>query len=98
MSITGGRKDWSRGDNVFMLSGVGQGGLSGVSIQFVPPTLLCPKPSGPNQGIEATLQERLALYQSAVESARQAGDNAKMRRYDRGLKVSRTRAECWDPT
>ncbi|XP_028642125.1 coiled-coil and C2 domain-containing protein 1A isoform X1 [Grammomys surdaster] len=46
-----------------------------------------PKPSGPNPGIEATLQERLALYQSAVESARQAGDSAKMRRYDRGLKT-----------
>ncbi|KAB0397920.1 hypothetical protein E2I00_014542, partial [Balaenoptera physalus] len=31
-------------------------------------------------------QERLALYQTAIESARQAGDGAKMRRYDRGLK------------
>lgn len=50
-----------------------------------------PKPSSPNPGIEATLQERLILYQSAVESARQAGDSAKMRRYDRGLKVSRKR-------
>lgn len=40
------------------------------------------------------LQERLALYQSAVENARQAGDSAKMRRYDRGLKVSRPRAGC----
>lgn len=46
-----------------------------------------PKPSSPNPGIEATLQERLILYQSAVESARQAGDSAKMRRYDRGLKT-----------
>lgn len=46
-----------------------------------------PKPSSPNPGIEATLQERLTLYQSAVESARQAGDSAKMRRYDRGLKT-----------
>ncbi|XP_031196417.1 coiled-coil and C2 domain-containing protein 1A isoform X2 [Mastomys coucha] len=45
------------------------------------------KPSGPNPGIEATLKERLALYQSALESARQAGDSAKMRRYDRGLKT-----------
>lgn len=43
------------------------------------------------------LQERLALYQSALESARQAGDNAKVRRYDRGLKVSRKRAGCWGP-
>ncbi|EDL10935.1 mCG5898, isoform CRA_b [Mus musculus] len=46
-----------------------------------------PKPSGPNPGVEATLQERLTLYQSALESARQAGDSAKMRRYDRGLKT-----------
>lgn len=46
-----------------------------------------PKPSSHNPGIEATLQERLILYQSAVESARQAGDSAKMRRYDRGLKT-----------
>lgn len=46
-----------------------------------------PKPSSPNPGIEATLQERLTLYRSAVESARQAGDSAKMRRYDRGLKT-----------
>lgn len=46
-----------------------------------------PKPSSSNPGIEATLQERLILYQSAVESARQAGDSAKMRRYDRGLKT-----------
>lgn len=34
------------------------------------------------------MQERLALYQTAIESARQAGDSAKVRRYDRGLKVS----------
>lgn len=33
------------------------------------------------------MQERLALYQTAIESARQAGDSAKMRRYERGLKV-----------
>ncbi|KAM6218789.1 coiled-coil and C2 domain-containing protein 1A isoform 2-T2 [Rhynchocyon petersi] len=46
-----------------------------------------PKPTAPSQGVEATLQERLALYQTATESARQAGDSAKMRRYDRGLKM-----------
>lgn len=45
------------------------------------------KPVGPNPGVEATLQERLVLYQAAMESARQAGDGAKMRRYDRGLKT-----------
>ncbi|XP_023575972.1 coiled-coil and C2 domain-containing protein 1A isoform X4 [Octodon degus] len=46
-----------------------------------------PKPSAPCPGLEATLQDRLTLYQLAVESARQAGDSAKMRRYDRGLKT-----------
>ncbi|OWK12039.1 CC2D1A [Cervus elaphus hippelaphus] len=47
---------------------------------------LLPKATTPSPGLEATLQERLALYQTAIESARQAGDSAKMRRYDRGLK------------
>ncbi|CAO2611177.1 Coiled-coil and C2 domain-containing protein 1A [Lemmus lemmus] len=46
-----------------------------------------PKPSGSSPGVDTILQERLALYQSAVESARQAGDTAKMRRCDRGLKT-----------
>ncbi|XP_064136857.1 coiled-coil and C2 domain-containing protein 1A isoform X3 [Loxodonta africana] len=46
-----------------------------------------PQPTAPSPGMEATLQERLALYQTAIESARQAGDGAKMRRYDRGLKT-----------
>ncbi|KAM5238398.1 coiled-coil and C2 domain-containing protein 1A [Ctenodactylus gundi] len=45
------------------------------------------KPSAPNPRVEAILQERLALYQAAIDSARQAGDSAKMRRYDRGLKT-----------
>ncbi|XP_075404169.1 coiled-coil and C2 domain-containing protein 1A isoform X2 [Tenrec ecaudatus] len=41
----------------------------------------------PSAGLEATLQERLALYQAALDSARQAGDGAKVRRYDRGRKT-----------
>lgn len=45
------------------------------------------KATAPSPGVEATLQERLALYQTAIESARQTGDSAKMRRYDRGLKT-----------
>ncbi|XP_011949502.1 PREDICTED: coiled-coil and C2 domain-containing protein 1A isoform X10 [Cercocebus atys] len=52
-----------------------------------PPPVAQPKPEAPHPGLEATLQERLALYQTAIESARQAGDSAKMRRYDRGLKT-----------
>ncbi|XP_066128122.1 coiled-coil and C2 domain-containing protein 1A isoform X5 [Saccopteryx bilineata] len=45
------------------------------------------KAPAPSPGVEATLQERLAIYQKAIESARQAGDSAKVRRYDRGLKT-----------
>ncbi|XP_028355183.1 coiled-coil and C2 domain-containing protein 1A isoform X3 [Physeter macrocephalus] len=52
-----------------------------------PPVAQQPKATTPSPGLEATLQERLALYQTATESARQAGDGAKMRRYDRGLKT-----------
>ncbi|XP_028355189.1 coiled-coil and C2 domain-containing protein 1A isoform X2 [Physeter macrocephalus] len=51
------------------------------------PPVAQPKATTPSPGLEATLQERLALYQTATESARQAGDGAKMRRYDRGLKT-----------
>ncbi|XP_058381518.1 coiled-coil and C2 domain-containing protein 1A isoform X1 [Diceros bicornis minor] len=52
-----------------------------------PPPVAQPRATAPGPGVEATLQERLALYQRAIESARQAGDGAKMRRYDRGLKT-----------
>lgn len=51
------------------------------------PPVAQPKATTPSPGLEATLQERLALYQTVIESARQAGDSAKMRRYDRGLKT-----------
>uniref|UniRef100_A0A452QS26 Coiled-coil and C2 domain containing 1A n=1 Tax=Ursus americanus TaxID=9643 RepID=A0A452QS26_URSAM len=59
----------------------------GVTTQAMPRSLLQLKATAPSPGVEATLQERLALYQTAIESARQAGDGAKMRRYDRGLKT-----------
>ncbi|KAG8521293.1 Coiled-coil and C2 domain-containing protein 1A [Galemys pyrenaicus] len=49
---------------------------------------LLPRATATSPGVEATLQERLVLYQTAIESARQAGDGAKIRRYDRGLKPS----------
>ncbi|XP_020011567.2 coiled-coil and C2 domain-containing protein 1A isoform X1 [Castor canadensis] len=52
-----------------------------------PPPVAQPKLAAPPTEVEGTLQERLALYQLAIESARQAGDSAKMRRYDRGLKT-----------
>lgn len=51
------------------------------------PPVAQPKATAPSPGLEATLQERLALYQTAIESARQAGDSAKVRRYERGIKT-----------
>lgn len=51
------------------------------------PPVAQPKATAPSPGLEATLQERLGLYQTAIESARQAGDSAKVRRYERGLKT-----------
>lgn len=71
----------------------------GVTTQTMPRSLLQPKATAPSPGVEATLQERLALYQTAIESARRAGDGAKLRRYDRGLKVSRhVTGGCWRPS
>lgn len=86
-ALLGGR-GWPRGR--VSVPGRVEGKLRRVTTQTVPahPPPLQPKPSAPHLGLEATLQERLALYQSAIESARQAGDSAKTRRYDRGLKVS----------
>ncbi|XP_040846652.1 coiled-coil and C2 domain-containing protein 1A isoform X2 [Ochotona curzoniae] len=52
-----------------------------------PPSAAQPKPAALSPGVGTTLHERLRLYQAALESARQAGDSAKMRRYDRGLKT-----------
>ncbi|XP_014448132.2 coiled-coil and C2 domain-containing protein 1A isoform X4 [Tupaia chinensis] len=55
-----------------------------------PAPMAQPKPTAANPGVEAVLQERLPLSQAAVETARQAGDGAKLRRYDRGLKTLET--------
>lgn len=49
-----------------------------------PPT---PQPQVLSPGLEETLVERVAMYQAAVASARQAGDCAKARRCERGLKT-----------
>ncbi|KAM9214370.1 coiled-coil and C2 domain-containing protein 1A [Leptosomus discolor] len=37
--------------------------------------------------IESTLAERAAMYRTALANARQAGDGARLRRYERGLKT-----------
>ncbi|XP_054035351.1 coiled-coil and C2 domain-containing protein 1A-like, partial [Dryobates pubescens] len=44
------------------------------------------KVPGQQGGMEALLAERAALYQAALCSARQAGDGARLRRLERGLK------------
>ncbi|XP_047662555.1 coiled-coil and C2 domain-containing protein 1B isoform X1 [Tachysurus fulvidraco] len=38
-------------------------------------------------GVEHTLQERIVMYNSAINNAKAAGESAKARRYDRGLKT-----------
>ncbi|KAK4805959.1 hypothetical protein QYF61_022182 [Mycteria americana] len=47
-----------------------------------------PEPSG----VESTLAERAGMYRTAIANARQAGDGSRVRRYERGLKVSRNHA------
>lgn len=37
--------------------------------------------------VEHTLQERIVMYNTAIANAKAAGESAKARRYDRGLKV-----------
>lgn len=37
--------------------------------------------------VEHTLQERIVMYNAAITNAKAAGESAKARRYDRGLKV-----------
>lgn len=53
-----------------------------------------PEPSD----IESTLVERADMYQTAIANAKQAGDSSRVRRYERGLKVSRNHGHegSWD--
>lgn len=37
--------------------------------------------------VEHMLQERIVMYNAAISNAKAAGESAKARRYDRGLKV-----------
>lgn len=48
-------------------------------------------PPEPND-VESTLVERASMYRTAIANARQAGDSSRLRRYERGLKVSRNGA------
>lgn len=42
-------------------------------------------------GLESRLMERIDMYKTAIANAKAAGEASKVRRYDRGLKVSLTR-------
>ncbi|XP_053907758.1 coiled-coil and C2 domain-containing protein 1A isoform X2 [Cuculus canorus] len=46
-----------------------------------------PEPPSEPSDVEATLVERVAMYQAAVGNAREAGDGSRLRRYERGLKT-----------
>lgn len=46
-----------------------------------------PAPSGAT-GQESLLLERLEMYKTAISNAKDAGETSKVRRYDRGLKVT----------
>lgn len=39
-------------------------------------------------GLQHTLEERISMYKIALENCRGAGEPSKVRRYERGLKVS----------
>ncbi|XP_027706587.1 coiled-coil and C2 domain-containing protein 1A isoform X1 [Vombatus ursinus] len=51
------------------------------------PSLPQPKVSPSSAGMETTLAERLAMYQTAITNAKQTGDSSKVRRYERGVKT-----------
>ncbi|KAM9098463.1 coiled-coil and C2 domain-containing protein 1A isoform X3 [Sarcophilus harrisii] len=51
------------------------------------PSLPQLKVSPSSAGMETTLAERLAMYQTAITNAKQVGDSSKVRRYERGVKT-----------
>lgn len=40
-----------------------------------------------SSGLQKTVEDRIAIYKAAILNAKEAGENAKVRRYERGLKV-----------
>ncbi|CAL8279090.1 unnamed protein product [Lota lota] len=48
------------------------------------------KPSSAPGSLQHTLEERRAMYKTALENAKAAGESSKVRRYDRGLKALET--------
>ena len=47
------------------------------------------EPSSAPGSLQRTLEERRAMYKTALENAKAAGESSRVRRYDRGLKVGR---------
>ncbi|KAM8838486.1 coiled-coil and C2 domain-containing protein 1B [Synchiropus picturatus] len=45
-----------------------------------------PPPKAASSGLQQTLEERISLYKTAIQNAKEAGASSKVRRYDRGLK------------
>lgn len=45
-------------------------------------------PAAPG-GLQHTLEERISMYKIALQNSKTAGEASKVRRYERGLKVSR---------
>lgn len=50
--------------------------------------------AGGPRGLQALLEERIHNYREAAASAKEAGEAAKARRCDRGLKVSQAMCEA----
>uniref|UniRef100_A0A668A1B8 Coiled-coil and C2 domain containing 1B n=1 Tax=Myripristis murdjan TaxID=586833 RepID=A0A668A1B8_9TELE len=44
----------------------------------------------PSGSLQHTLEERIAMYKTAIQNAKSAGESSKVRRYDRGLKTLET--------
>uniref|UniRef100_H3DBJ8 Coiled-coil and C2 domain-containing protein 1B n=1 Tax=Tetraodon nigroviridis TaxID=99883 RepID=H3DBJ8_TETNG len=47
-------------------------------------------PSAAPAGLQHTLEERISMYQTALQNSKAAGEASKVRRYDRGLKTLQT--------
>ncbi|XP_074423102.1 coiled-coil and C2 domain-containing protein 1A isoform X1 [Larus michahellis] len=62
-------------------------GDGGRSADAPAPLAKVPAASPEPEGLESTLEERIGMYRAAVGGAREAGDGARLRRYERGLKT-----------
>ncbi|KAG8194016.1 hypothetical protein JTE90_003617 [Oedothorax gibbosus] len=67
------------------LKGLTTGEPEEMEIQETPPEQ--PQPSQSNGSSVDILQERLSMYQEAIQAAKEAGDTSKVRRYGRAVKT-----------